>query len=52
MNKELAKNFLNKELADLAKVRNDSVVPEQSFVSMADVAKVKVTNTIKHAPSR
>jgi hypothetical protein len=52
MNKLLAKNFLNKELADLAKKRKDKVLPEQSDVVMADIAKVKVKEKTIYAPVR
>ncbi len=52
MNRELAKNFLNKELADLAKIRKDIVVPELATVRMADIARVKIKQMTTYAPSR
>ena len=52
MNRNLARNFLNKELADLAKLRKEKVMPEQGAVRMNDIRKVKVRKINKHAPSR
>lgn len=52
MNKQLADNFLKKELADLAKERKDKVLPEQADVIVADIAKVKLKEKTIYAPSR
>ncbi len=52
MNRNLARNFLRKELADLARQRKDVVLPELASVRMSDVAKVKLREIKKYAPSR
>lgn len=50
MNKSLAKNFLNKELKDLAKQRGATPLPEQATVNMAEAAKVKLQNVTSRRP--
>ena len=52
MNKQLANNFLKKELADMAKERKDKVLPEQASFVMADLAKVKIKEKTIYAPVR
>lgn len=50
MNKEQARNFLNKELKERAKQRGLEALPEQAQVNMSEVAKVKVKNATSHRP--
>lgn len=45
--KEQTRNFLKKELHDLAKQRGDLPVPEQLVYSRQDADKVKVKNVRK-----
>lgn len=50
MNKEQSRNFLNKELKDLAKVRRAEVLPTQATVNMAEVANVHIKNVTSRRP--